>query len=382
MKKGYLKLLLLLSLVLSLVLSFASCDGIPFLDKGDSDVVDNAETPADGDKDEKTEDKEEHTHLFTTWTTTRAATCAVEGEKVRVCGECGLRETESIEKTSNHNYSNGTCTVCGGKEGIADTGTMDSFDYSKIPAYSGKEYVTVNGNMPFFTEEEKVVESFESYGAFDSLGRATVVTACIGKDLMPTESRKDPTYKPTGWIQAQYSFIGSDALYNRCHLIAWQLTGEGNTKENLVTGTRYMNEAMIPFENMVASYVKETLNHVMYRATPVFVGDNLLSSGVLLEAYSVEDNGEGICFNIFLYNVQPGVILDYATGASEAENPEDNVIPECDYIVNTSSSSKKIHTPDCHNANAISEKNKWYYTGDIEDLEEAGYTRAGCCNPT
>jgi len=387
MKNGLLKLVLLLVLALSVVISLASCDSLPFLGKGD-DTANSDNSGLDGGTND-TEGKgdgqtpPQHEHLFTDWITTKPATCAEEGELARVC-TCGFRDSKPIEKTNDHSYSSGKCTLCGEEDptgGITDIGKMESFDYSKVPAYSGSEYVTVNGNVPFFTDADKVTESYETYGAFDFLERCTVVMACIGKDLMPTEARKDPTYKPTGWIQAQYSFIGSDALYNRCHLIAWQLTGEANTKENLITGTRYMNEAMIPFENMVAAYIKETSNHVMYRATPIFEGDNLLASGVLLEAYSVEDGGEGICFNVFLYNVQPKVILDYSTGASEAENPEDEAVPECDYIVNMSKTSKKIHTPDCHNANAISEKNKWYYIGNIEDLEADGYTRAGCCNP-
>ena len=381
MKNGLFKLVLLLCLVLSLTLSLASCDALGLSKDGD-DTVGADGTQGTGDTDNDGDSS--HTHSFLQWVEVSPATCQNEGELASICS-CGERGSKPIEKT-DHEYVGNNCRVCGAAkptpEPITDTGKMDSFDYSKVPEYSGREYITVNGNMPFFTEAELVTESYESYAALDSLQRCTVAVSCIGKDIMPTDSRGSISHNPTGWVQAYYSFIGSDSLYNRCHLIAFQLTAENNNKQNLITGTRYMNEAMIPWENMVAKYVKETNNHVMYRATPIFVGDNLLAEGVLLEAYSVEDDGDGICFNIFLYNVQPGVVLNYATGESHAENSEDEKIPECDYIVNKSSSSKKIHTPDCKNAAAMSEKNKWYYTGDIEDLEAQGYTRAGCCNPS
>lgn len=365
MKNTILKLLLLLVLVFSLTLSFASCGA---KDDGSDNNSSNQSS------------NEEHTHFFSEWLTTKPATCTDKGELARVCLTCSARESQVVE-TVEHVYVNGVCSGCGSD--MVDIGKMDSFDYSKVPAFSGSEYVVVNGNVPFFTDDEIVTTSYETYGSLDNLQRCTVVMACIGQDIMPTESRGDISHKPTGWVQAQYSFIGSDSLYNRCHLIAWQLTAENNNKQNLVTGTRYINEAMIPFENMVAKYIKETNNHVMYRATPIFLGDNLLCQGILLEAYSVEDDGDGICFNIFLYNVQPGVVLNYATGESRAENEEANkpsVAPEdCDYVLNKS--NKKIHTPTCHNVNSMKESNKEYYTGDIDDLVADGYVPAGCCNP-
>jgi DNA-entry nuclease len=166
-------------------------------------------------------------------------------------------------------------------------------------------------------------------------------------------------------------------------MIAFQLTGENANRENLVTGTRYMNEAMIPFENQIADYIKEEVtNHVMYRVTVIFKGNNLLCEGVLLEAYSVEDDGEEISLNVFLYNVQPGVVIDYATGASEAEDKdhEDNVVGECKYVLNTN--SKKIHKPTCGNVKTISEKNRKETDKSIEELLEEGYTKGGCCNPS
>ena len=186
-----------------------------------------------------------------------------------------------------------------------------------IPAFDGETpYVQINGNTPFFTEDEITDKSFEKYGDRDGLGRCTVCIACVGVDMMPTEERYDISYiDPTGWINAKYDFIPDEYVYNRCHLIGFQLTGESANRENLITGTRFMNiEGMLPFENKIAEYVKKTGNHVMLRVTPIFEGNNLVASGVLMEAWSVEDNGKGICFNVYFYNCQPGVEIDYATG--------------------------------------------------------------------
>lgn len=193
--------------------------------------------------------------------------------------------------------------------------------FSAVGEFSGEPYTEVNGNIPFFTDDEITAESFESYGETDALERCTVCVASIGKDLMPTGERGYIGYvKPSGWQNEKYDFIDGKYIYNRCHLIGFQLTGENATRENLITGTRYMNtEGMLPFENEVAQYIKETGNHVMYRVTPIFEGDNLLASGVLMEALSVEDNGEGICFNVYCYNAQPGVIIDYSTGENFPE---------------------------------------------------------------
>ncbi len=193
--------------------------------------------------------------------------------------------------------------------------------FSAVGEFSGEPYVEVNGNVPFFTKDEITDESFESYGEMDALERCTVCIASIGEDLMPTEERGSIGYvKPSGWQNEKYDFIDGKYVYNRCHLIGFQLTGENATRENLITGTRYLNaEGMLPFENDVAQYIKDTGNHVMYRVTPIFEKDNLLASGVLMEAYSVEDEGEGICFNVYCYNVQPGVIIDYSTGENFPE---------------------------------------------------------------
>ncbi len=193
-----------------------------------------------------------------------------------------------------------------------------SFDLDDIPRYSGKAYVVLNQNQPEFTEEEITQTSYERYSWQDLLGRCGSAEASIGCDLMPTKERESISeVTPSGWQSQRYEFVDQEYLYNRCHLIGFQLTGENANERNLITGTRYMNvEGMLPFENKVAEYVKRTGNHVMYRVTPVFDGANLVANGVQMEAYSVEDRGAGVKFNVFVYNVQPGVVINYLTGDS------------------------------------------------------------------
>ena len=200
----------------------------------------------------------------------------------------------------------------------------DELSYEELLAtlgtysYDGTPYAVVNDNDPVFTEEDKTTNSYEFYSPLDALGRCGYAYADIGQDLMPTEERGSiSSVKPTGWDSVKYDIVSGKYLYNRCHLIGWQLTGENANKQNLITGTRYLNvDGMLPFEDAVAAYVKETGNHVLYRVTPVFTGDNLLADGVLIEAESVEDGGAGVCFCVYCFNVQPGIILDYATGGS------------------------------------------------------------------
>lgn len=201
----------------------------------------------------------------------------------------------------------------------ADFGILE-ITLEDIPDYSGEAYCVINDNIPFFVVSKEMTESYEFYSELDELGRCGVVYANIGKDLMPTEERGSiSSVKPSGWVTAKYDFVDGKYLYNRCHLIGFQLTGENANRENLITGTRYMNvDGMLPFENMVADYIKETGNHVMYRVYPMFNGDDLVAEGALMEAWSVEDEGEGICFNVFVYNIQPGVEINYATGESRA----------------------------------------------------------------
>ncbi|MCF2616749.1 DNA/RNA non-specific endonuclease [Oscillibacter valericigenes] len=196
------------------------------------------------------------------------------------------------------------------------TPPAETYSMENIPPYDGTPYVVLNDNQPSFTEEDMTDVSYEFYSDLDELGRCGVTEACIGRDLMPTEKRGDiSSVKPTGWVQNQYDFVDGKSLWNRCHLIGFQLAGENANECNLITGTRYLNvEGMLPFENLVADYVKETDNHVLYRVTPAFQGTELVARGVQMEAYSVEDSGDGVCFNVFCYNVQPGVEIDYATG--------------------------------------------------------------------
>lgn len=192
-------------------------------------------------------------------------------------------------------------------------------DLNEIPDFNGTAYVEINGNVPYFTGEDMTTDAYETYSPLDALGRCGVAVSCIGEELMPTEDRGSiGQVKPSGWHTVKYDFVDGKYLYNRCHLIGYQLTGENANRENLITGTRYLNvEGMLPFENMVADYIKETGNHVMYRVTPIFEGDELVARGVLMEAKSVEDNGAGILFCVYVYNNQPGVEIDYLTGESK-----------------------------------------------------------------
>lgn len=199
--------------------------------------------------------------------------------------------------------------------------TPAAMSVEDIPAYSGEPYVILNDNWPDFDAEDLTTEPFELYSELDYLGRCGMAYANICLEIMPTEPREEiGQVKPSGWHTAKYECVEGKYLYNRCHLIGYQLAGENANKQNLITGTRYMNvDGMLPFENMVDSYVEETGNHVLYRVTPIFNGGNLVASGVQMEALSVEDEGEGLCFNVYIYNVQPGVSIDYATGDSWEE---------------------------------------------------------------
>lgn len=257
------------------------------------------------------------------------------------------------------------------------------FYLESVPEYKGEPYVIINDNVPYFEESEMTANSYETFSELDGLERCGVVHASIGKDLMPTEEREYIGYiKPTGWQVSKYDGIDGAYLYNRCHLIGFQLTGENANERNLITGTRYMNvQGMLPFENEVANYIETTDNHVMYRVTPIFEGDNLLASGVLMEAKSVEDDGDGVMFNVYCYNVQPGIEIDYATGANyKIETSEENSTGEkMEYILNTN--SKKFHLPSCDGVNQMSEKNKKNYTGYKSELLLQGYEACGSCNP-
>ncbi len=189
---------------------------------------------------------------------------------------------------------------------------------AEVPEFSDAPYAVLNDNVPDFTEADLTTDCYEFYSELDVFGRCQVAEANLGQDLMPTEERGAiGQVKPSGWKTVKYDFVDGKYLYNRCHLIGFQLAGENANTKNLITGTRYMNtEGMLPFENEVADYIRETDNHVLYRVTPIYDGTNPVASGVQMEAYSVEDEGAGICFNVFVYNNQPGIEIDYATGES------------------------------------------------------------------
>ncbi|HCO62425.1 MAG TPA: hypothetical protein DIT49_03100 [Clostridiales bacterium] len=250
------------------------------------------------------------------------------------------------------------------------------------PEYSGQAYVVLYDNQPQFDMQDiESTTSFESYAPLDELGRCGVAYANIGVDLMPTEERGSISQvKPSGWQSVRYDFVDGKYLYNRCHLIGFQLTGENANERNLITGTRYMNvEGMLPFENLVADYIKETGNHVLYRVTPVYESTNLVAEGVQMEALSVEDQGDGVCFNVFVYNIQPGVIIDYATGTSQADQNALESGEQHDYVLNTS--SRKFHLPSCSGAKDMKEENRQEYTGSRDILVAQGYVPCGICNP-
>lgn len=304
------------------------------------------------------------------------------------------------------------------KQKVVHTGTASAFNAADVPAYSGEPYTAVNNNEPYFTSDNLTTEAFENYSELDALGRCGVAYANVCLETMPTEKRGNISeVKPTGWHSVKYDNVDGKSLYNRCHLIGYQLTAENANQQNLITGTRYLNvDGMLPFENMVADYVKETDNHVLYRVTPIFTGDNLVADGVLMEGYSVEDEGDGICFCVYAYNVQPGITIDYATGdswlSSEKGNSDSSsggnsavsqsaadksgtqqaavqtesvketsapVSTGTEYILNTN--TKKFHYPSCSSVKQMKASNKKEYTGSRDDLIAQGYDPCKKCNP-
>lgn len=275
-------------------------------------------------------------------------------------------------------------TACGGDLKMAVSADVSEsapeiISPADVPEYAGIPYVEINGNEPGFSEKELSEESFEEYGELDDLGRCGMVCASVGEDLMPDEKRgKIGQVRPTGWHTVKYDNVDGKYLYNRCHLIGYQLSGENANEKNLITGTRYMNvEGMLPFENMVADYVKETDNHVMYRVVPVFEGNNLLASGVQMEAMSVEDGGEGISYNVYVYNVQPGIDIDYATGESSpgGENGVKGQGKETEEI-RGNSRSKIYHCPGQADYEEMKESRHLVIFGSEQEAEEAGYRKA------
>lgn len=326
--------------------------------------------------------------------------------------ETAVSEPESGQPQENASDTQESQQVTSATDVPTGEGTS-AFSLREIPAYSGTPYTEVNGNKPYFTEAELTTQSFETYSELDSLGRCGMAYANVGQDLMPTEPRGEiGAVKPTGWHLVKYDNVDGKYLYNRCHLIAYMLAAENANPQNLITGTRYLNvQGMLPFETKVCDYVKNTGNHVLYRVTPIFDGDNLLADGVLMEAYSVEDAGEGICFCVFAYNVQPGIGIDYATGDNWAEGSgtyqstvasvaEETPVPQPEtdtavqitpessapqesqgitYVLNTN--TKKFHYPTCSSVDDMKEKNKQIYTGSREEVINMGYVPCKRCNP-
>lgn len=280
--------------------------------------------------------------------------------------------------------------VDGPQEDLVNNNSYVSLD--AIPAYDGKAYVAVNNNEPFFSDSDMTTTAFENYSDLDSLGRCGVAYANICKDIMPTEERgKIGMIKPSGWHTVKYDVIKDRYLYNRCHLIGYQLAGENANPKNLITGTRYLNvEGMLPFENLVADYVNNTGNHVLYRVTPMFSGSNLVANGVLIEAKSVEDNGGGILFNVYCYNVQPGVGINYENGDSwldgttgSASSGSDTSAVEnsaadssnSETMVHITATGKKYHRAGCRTL----KKSDTEVT--LDEAKSMGLSPCGICNP-
>lgn len=310
------------------------------------------------------------------------------------------QETEDAQASSAADQTSGQPVT--GEAGTEEEKPIITLD--NIPAYTSEPTVEINGNVPFFTEADRTENAFESYSDLDSLGRCGAASACIGEETMPTEERGDiGMIKPSGWHTVKYDGIDGNYLYNRCHLIAYMLSGENANEKNLITGTRYMNtEGMLPFEERTADYIHITGHHVLYRVTPIFEGDNLVASGVLMEAKSVED--EGLCFCVYCYNVQPNVTIDYATGdstgpeftgsdgeaqadaseeqqstASEEQQSVSEGQTEGTYVLNTN--TMKFHRPDCPSVDKMASKNRQDYTGSRDDLIAQGYEPCKNCNP-
>lgn len=262
--------------------------------------------------------------------------------------------------------------------------TQKSYESTDIPAYAGNSFVILDDNKPAFSKQDRErTDAFETYSDLDELGRCGVAYANICKELMPTEERGAiGMVKPTGWHTVKYDNVEGKYLYNRCHLIGYQLAGENANEKNLITGTRYLNvTGMLKFEDQVADYVKATDHHVLYRVTPVFEEDNLVATGVEMEAYSVEDKGEGVSFHVFVYNVQPGIVIDYATGESWPDDSKttENTGKGQNYVLNTN--THKFHTQNCESVRDIADSNKEVYTGYREDLINMGYEPCKRCKP-
>ncbi|MDO4848968.1 MAG: DNA/RNA non-specific endonuclease [Coriobacteriia bacterium] len=319
-------------------------------------------------------------------------------------GAAGVEQAQTQEGGSKDATDS---SVTSGKKPVAEESPAATLNPASVPAYAGLPYVQVLDNVPQFTDADKGRGSFEVYSDLDSLGRCGVAFALIGTETMPTESRGSiGAIEPSGWHTVRYDgLVDNNYLYNRCHLIAYQLAGENDNEKNLITGTRYLNiEGMQPFEDEVAVYVQKTGNHVLLRVTPLYEGDNLVASGVQMEAWSLEDSGTGVSFDVYCYNVQPGIDIDYATGesslaegtaieasaeetaggvaeekADEAEGATSTDADERSYVLNTR--TKRFHMPGCSSVGTIAEHNREDFTGTRDEVIARGYTPCQKCRP-
>ena len=297
--------------------------------------------------------------------------------------------------------------------GIEEAIPRSSITFEELPEYIGEDFAILHDNIPEFTLWQLKTEAFVSFSPLDALGRTGPGFACLGKETLPQESRGSiGSIQPSGWQTVRYDDLIADKyLYNRCHVIAFALCGDNATPENLFTGTRYLNiTLMTQLENSISQYIQGTGNHVLYRVTPIYQGQNLVASGVQMEGYSIEDHGQTICFNVFVYNIQPGVLIDYKTGESrrdpeyvvptpspaeshapaeeetetllfstedvEAEAPARTSIT---YVLNTN--TMRFHFPYCSSVNSMSERNRQDFTGTREEALALGYQSCRLCNP-
>ena len=348
---------------------------------------------------------------------TRTAIAVIVAFSVVGCASGAGRSFEGAPVSSSSAVQSTRASTASGEAGsssgesVAD-GAIRTFSLEGVPTYSGKASVEVNGGVPYFTADELARGAFEEYAPLDGLGRCGAAFALIGRETMPTEPRGSiGMIRPSGWHTVRYDWVDGQYLYNRCHLIGYQLAGENDNERNLITGTRSLNvQGMLPYENRVADYVEATGNHVLYRSTPVFSGNELVARGVLLEAQSAEDGGVGVRFCVWCYNVEPGVEIDYATGdshavdaaglaadsgeaaseasaqsaqAAEIESPvapqDASQAAEVTYILNKN--SRKFHYPYCSSVDEMAEHNKVYFNGTRDEAIEKGYEPCKRCNP-
>lgn len=301
----------------------------------------------------------------------------------------GTPVSAPAETTDTQSSADVTADVAADGEAVALPEQAEVFDPAQVPGDTGAAFTVVHDNQPYFTEGDLTTTAYESYSPLDWQGRCGVATACVGLETMPAEDRGSiGQVRPSGWHTVRYDNVDGGYLYNRCHLIGYQLTGENANEQNLITGTRYLNiEGMLPFENMVADYVKETGNHVLYRVTPVFNGTDLVANGVLMEGYSVEDQGAGICYCVYAYNVQPDITIDYATGESwltaDAEAASSSAQPSAQaeqpqtYVLNDN--TMRFHDPSCRSLRQMNAPRQ--VTTTRQALIDQGYSPCGNCQP-